>query len=224
MAHTHAIHAPPQTPAASPTHQLVNWAHAHTLASTPASIVDRAKMILLDGLGCALFGSHLPWSAAAVSAILEIESGSTCSLIGWPDVTLSPAGAALLNSTFIQGFGLDDWHAHAPLHSAALLIPSLFAAAEHVAQRDGVTFSGAQFLLAFTVGLEAGPRIGLGMGGAEMLHRGWHSGAVFGGPAAALAVSKLLELSPRQMEWALGHACTQAGGLMSSQFESMAKR
>ena len=49
-------------------------------------------------------------------------------------------------------------------------------------------------------------------------------GAIFGPAAAAVAVSKLLDLSPEQTEDAIGTACTQACGLMSAQFESMAKR
>ena len=49
-------------------------------------------------------------------------------------------------------------------------------------------------------------------------------GAVFGPPAAAAAVSKLLGLSPEEIEDAFGTACTQACGLTAARFESMAKR
>ena len=57
-----------------------------------------------------------------------------------------------------------------------------------------------------------------------MLTRGWHWGAVFGPSASAAAVCKLLGMPANQIEDALGIACTQAGGLMSAQFESMVKR
>lgn len=46
---------------------------------------------------------------------------------------------------------------------------------------------------------------------------------MFGPPAAAAAVSKQLGLSPRQIEDSFGTACTQSSGLMSAQFEAMAK-
>ena len=49
-------------------------------------------------------------------------------------------------------------------------------------------------------------------------------GAVVGPPTAAAAVSKFLRLSPRRIEDSLNTACTQACGLMSAQYESMAKR
>lgn len=138
---------------------------------------------------------------------------------------MGASAAALLKSTFIQAFGLDDWHITAPLHDASLLIPVLLAAAEHVYAREGRTITGESFLLAFIEGFEDGPWIGLGLGGAEALSSGWHSKAVFGGPAVAVAVSKLLLPSSRQqMEWSIGTACTQAGRLVPAQFGSMAKR
>ncbi|KAE8313953.1 hypothetical protein BDV41DRAFT_535555 [Aspergillus transmontanensis] len=62
------------------------------------------------------------------------------------------------------------------------------------------------------------------MYGADLLSRGWHSGPVFGSPAAAAASSKLLGLSPDDTESAVGIACTQAGGLMAAQYEGMVKR
>jgi aconitate decarboxylase len=128
--------------------------------------------------------------------------------------------AALLNSTFTQGFELDDWHSEAPLHSNSLILPALCAA---VSTLD-TPISGQDFLLAYIVGLEVGPRVGRALYGADVLTHGWHSGAVFGHSASAAAVYKLLVLSPGQVEDALGMACTQACGLMSAKFESEVKR
>ena len=57
----------------------------------------------------------------------------------------------MLNSSFIQGFELDDYHPLAPLHSNSLVMPAMFAAAPHV---DRV--SGARFLLGAILGYETG--------------------------------------------------------------------
>lgn len=205
------------------TGRMCNWAVDLELSQVPVHIQSRAKLIILDGIGCGLIGAHLRWSERAAKAIFDLEPPGSCSLIGWEN-RLGATAATLLNSTFIQGFEFDDWHLHAPVHNAALLLSALLAAGERVFVTDECHLSGEQFLLAMIVGLEVGPRIGLGLGGAEMLSRGWHSGAVFGGPAVAVAISKLLGLSPRRMEWAVGTASTQACGLMSAQFESMTKR
>ena len=205
------------------TKQLIDWALKLRLSDIPEEVQHKAKLIVLDGVGCGLVGAHLPWSEKAAQAMFQIEPPGQCSLIGWEN-KMSALAATLMNSTFIQSFELDDWHPRAPLHSAALLLPALVAAIEHIQATDGRVISGESFLLATIIGFEVGPRIGSGLGGADMLSRGWHSGAVFGGPAVAIAVSKLLGLSPQQTEWALGTACTQAGGLMAAQYGSMAKR
>ena len=81
-----------------------------------------------------------------------------------------------------------------------------------------------EFLLALIVGLEVGPRVGNALDGGYLLTSGWHSGPVYGHPAAAAAVSKLWKLSPLQTEEAIGIASTQAGGLMSAQYGGMVKR
>lgn len=196
-----------------------------SLDKVPTVVQTRAKYIILDGLACLLVGSHLPWSSKAVRAFLAFEppgSGS-CNIYGW-NCKISPPSAALLNSTFIQGFELDDWHSEAPLHSNALLLPSLLATAEHEAAVDTRIISGQDFLLAAIIGFEVGPRVGLGLWGGHILSAGWHSGAVFGPAAVAGAVAKMLDLSTSQIEDALGIACTQACGLMSAQFGSEVKR
>lgn len=133
--------------------------------------------------------------------------------------------AALLNSTFIQGFELDDWHSDAPLHSNSIILPALFAATEQISNlKSGHTVSGKDLLLGTIVGYEVGPRVGLALYGGHILTMGWHSGAVFGPSAAAASVSKLLKLPANSIEDALGIACTQACGLMSAQYESDVKR
>src|SRR6202161_3283279 len=125
----------------------------------------------------------------------------------------------MLNSSFIQGLELDDYHPLAPLHSNSLVIPAMLAAAPHVGR-----VSGADFLLGAILGYETGPRVGQALHGLEMISRGWHSGVVFGTHSAAAAAGALYGLDAAGFEDALGMAGTQSCGLMSAQFESMVKR
>lgn len=216
------------------TGRLAYWIHDLDLAAVPDDIVTRAKHILLDGLGCALVASHLPWSETAAKGIFSMEpGGGPCTVFGWPSKKISPVGAATLNSAFVQGFELDDYHSRAPVHGVSAIAPALFAAAELIgAEITGLTsadskrspLDGKAFLTAFIVGLEVSPRIGAALHGGDLLSRGWHSGAIMGPGGAAAAVSSLLALTPRQTEWALGTASTQSAGLMSAQFGAMAKR
>ncbi|KAI4159496.1 MAG: hypothetical protein LQ342_006575 [Letrouitia transgressa] len=207
------------------TGKVCNWVEGIQLQQIPAAVKERAKLLILDGIACAIVGAKLPWSRLATDTISKVEGSGSCTVIGW-DKSMSPLNSALLNGSFIQGFELDDVHVDAPWHANSVILPALFAAAELWQQEQPSTtkISGASFLLSTIVGFEIGSRVGRALHGSEMLSRGWHSGAVFGPPAAAAAVSKLLDLSPGQIEDAFGTACTQACGLMSAQYESMGKR
>jgi 2-methylcitrate dehydratase PrpD len=201
-----------------PTGTLATWVAGLTLDAIPPEVVDRAKHLLLDGVGCALIGAQLPWSRVATRAVLDLEAGGDTVVIGTGQTT-SPAAAVVLNSTFIQGFELDDFHPIAPLHSASLILPALLSTAALLPAAGG-----AELLLAAIAGFEVGPRVGYALHGTQMLDRGWHSGPVFGTHAAAAAAGKLRGLTAAQLEDALGMAATQSAGLMAAQYEAMSKR
>jgi len=202
-----------------PTGKLAHWVYDLRYADIPPTVVDRAKYLLLDGIGCALIGAGLPWSRVATDAVLALEGDGNAVVIGTGLTTSAPA-SAVLNGTFIQGFELDDFHPLAPLHSCSLLIPALLS----TASTRSTPTTGAEFLLAAIAGFEVGPRVGYTLHGAQMLDRGWHSGAVFGTHSAAMASGKLRGLPPSRLEDALGLAGTQSAGLMAAQFEAMSKR
>jgi 2-methylcitrate dehydratase PrpD len=151
--------------------------------------------------------------------VCGLEGDGPAALIGTGRST-TPMAAALLNSSYIQGFELDDYHPVAPVHSACLVLPASLSAACAL----GGSVSGRDLLLGAIRGFEVGPRVGLALHGAQMLTRGWHSGPVFGGPAAAAAAGTILGLDEVGFEDALGLAATQACGLMAAQFGSMGKR
>jgi aconitate decarboxylase len=77
--------------------------------------------------------------------------------------------AALLNGTFIQGFELDDYHPYGPLHSEACVLPAVLGTAEKIGGIDGKCL-----LESAALGFEIGPRIGMAMGGLQLVTRGWH--------------------------------------------------
>ncbi len=208
------------TDPAGPTGRLATWVADLTLDDVPAAVIDRAKHLLLDGIGCALVGAQLPWSRIAAEAVLGLESPGDSVVIGTGRRTSAPA-AAVLNGTFIQGFELDDFHPLAPLHSCSLIIPALLST---VSTGPPGPATGADVLVAAIAGFEVGPRVGYTLHGTQMLDRGWHSGPVFGTHAAAMASGKLRGLAPAQLEDALGLAGTQSAGLMAAQFEAMSKR
>jgi 2-methylcitrate dehydratase PrpD len=48
---------------------LSAWLADLSLADVPQAVRERAKYLLLDGIGCALVGAKLPWSALAVETV-----------------------------------------------------------------------------------------------------------------------------------------------------------
>src|SRR6202167_4062650 len=202
-----------------PTGRLATWLGNTTPDDVPAPVREHAKHLLLDGIACALVGAQLPVSRIGVEGVTTLDDAGSALLIGWGGRTTSAPSAAMLNSSFIQGFELDDYHPLAPLHSNSLIMPAMLAAAPHVGR-----VSGARFLLGAILGYETGARVGQALGGLEMISRGWHSGVVFGTLSAAAYAGSLYGLDAAGFEDALGMAATQSCGLMSAQFESMGKR
>jgi aconitate decarboxylase len=200
-----------------PTGALCTWLGQARLEDVPLEVQQRALHLLLDGVACLLLSSHMEWSALGVEALTDFDRGGGF-MVAARDRSTSAFTAAVLNSSFIQSFELDDYFPPAPVHSNSIVVPAMMA----VIQDRPVT--GAEMLLATILGYEVGTRVGLSLHGPEMLTRGWHSGAVFGGPAAAASAGRLLGLTAAGFEDAIGISATQAAGLMSAQFESMVKR
>jgi aconitate decarboxylase len=183
----------------------------------PREVIDRIKLLILDSLGCAIYGVDLEWSRILMSTLSQLDSSIACGVWG-TSLRLSAPHAALVNGTLVQGFELDDVHRLGVLHVGAVTLPPLIAVAEI---RPGLT--GRDLLSSAVAGYEIGPRVGICMG-QEHIGQGWHSGATVGVFSAAAGASAGLRLSEGQTVHALGIAGTQSAGLMAAQYGSMVKR
>ena len=200
--------------------RLAEFAADLKLADVPADVVARAKSVILDGLGCGLFGANVKWTKIISDVVGELEpNGGPASIWGRGE-SASATSAALVNGTMIQGYELDDANP-ASIHSCAAVLPAVMAAAEFIGP-DKV--DGETLLTAIIVGFEVGPRVGLCMNGNKMLAKGWHSPGIFGPFPAAVSAARVLGLTSEQIYQALGIAGPQAAGLMATQFGSMVKR
>jgi 2-methylcitrate dehydratase PrpD len=200
------------------THGIAGFVSDLRYDDIPQNVLARIKLLILDSLGCAIFGAELPWSRILMTTLGQVDTTAGCTLWG-ASQKLSAPHAALVNGTLIQSFELDDVHRVGVLHVGAVTLPGLLAVAE---MRPG-TISGRDFLKAATAGYEIGPRVGMCMG-QEHIGQGWHSGATVGVFSAAAGAASALGLSTDQTVHALGIAGTQAAGLMAAQFGAMVKR
>jgi 2-methylcitrate dehydratase PrpD len=183
----------------------------------PESVRERGKLLILDSLGCAIYGAKLEWCRILQQTFGDLDASRTTSIWGTAQ-TLSSTNAALINGTQVQGFELDDVHRDGVLHCGAVVLPALIAVAE-----SHTPMSGRDFLTAAIAGYEIGPRVGRCMG-QEHIGQGWHSGATLGVFSAAAGSARGLKLDPEQTVHALGIAGTQAAGLMAAQYGAMVKR
>jgi aconitate decarboxylase len=183
----------------------------------PAEVRERLKLLILDALGCALYGADLEWCRILRQTLQTVDKAGECRVWGTSE-RLSAPHAALANGTQVQSFELDDLHRAGVLHVGAVVLPALIAVAE--TRRN---LSGREFLAAAAAGYETGPRVGLCMG-PEHIGQGWHSGATVGVFAAGAAAARGLRLDPGKTVHALGIAGTQSAGLMAAQYGAMVKR
>ncbi|MEX3933698.1 MmgE/PrpD family protein [Paraburkholderia phymatum] len=186
----------------------------------PDEVRARIKLLILDSLGCALFGSGLEWSRILSDTLASIDMTQGCNVWGMP-LKLSAPHAALVNGTMIQSFELDDVHRAGVLHVGAVTLPAVLAIAETLPA--DARMSGRDFLRACVAGYEVGPRVGMCMG-PEHIAQGWHSGATVGVFSAAAGAAAALRLDTAQTVHALGIGGTQSAGLMAAQFGAMVKR
>jgi aconitate decarboxylase len=183
----------------------------------PAEVRERLKLLILDSLGCAIYGAHLEWCRILRETLERLDQTRDASIWG-TDRRLSSAHAALVNGTQVQSFELDDVHREGVLHVGAVTLPAVIAVSESHAR-----CSGRDFLTAAAAGYEIGPRVGLCMG-PEHIGQGWHSGATVGVFAAAAGAARALALDIDKTVHALGIAGTQSSGLMAAQYGAMVKR
>jgi len=120
----------------------------------PTSVCGRLKLLILDALGCAIYGAQLQWCRILRETLQQCDKTQDASIWG-TDRKLSSAHAALVNGTQVQGFELDDVHREGILHVGAVTLPALVAMAEAHAQ-----LAGKDFITAALAGYEIGPRVG----------------------------------------------------------------
>lgn len=199
------------------TRKIAQFVSGLTYEKIPAEVRSRIKLLILDSLGCGIYGAIKPHSQLAVKGITAMDDSKLCGLWG-TSLRASAPHAALLNGTFVQGFELDDIHRKGAMHVGSTTLPAIVALTE---VRGGM--SGKRFLTAAVAGYEIGPRVGMTMG-PDHLGQGWHSGSTVGAFAGAAASAAALGLSEESTIDALGIAGTMASGIMAVQYGSMVKR
>ena len=186
--------------------KLAHFALTLSMDAVPPAVLTLAKEHFLDVLGIALASSRFDFGRAVLQGVRELGEGQQATAIG-SGVRLPAASAALVNGVLAHGLDFDDTHIGAIYHASAQAMAAALAAGQ--ANRA----SGQDVLLAFTVALEIGCRLGT-VGAPDFHHRGFHPTALCGTFAAAAAAGRLYQVDQQALVWSLGLCGSQAAGVL----------
>lgn len=196
---------------------LASFASRLQFTDLPIAVVNHAKLLALDAIGCCLYGSTLPWTRK-LTEMIKAEGGSSRATVLGAGFRTSVSQAVLANSTAGHAFESDDLHKASLFHPGSICFPVALACGE---SRGRV--AGKEIISSMVAGYEVGARVGMAatMG---LFFRGWHPQGTSGTFVSAASAANMLRLNEERTLHALGIAASQASGLMSAQEGAMVKR
>src|SRR5262249_10604305 len=167
-----------------------------------------ARRGVLDWIGCALAASRHPTIDMLVAVLKETGGRRQATVLGRA-LRLGLLDAPLANRPMGHLVGFDD-----PPMGGAVLPPTSPGLPAPFALAERTPVSGAELMLAYAVGFEAGGRSGRT---APAHHkRGWHLTGTLGSMAAGVACGRLLGLDAQRLTYTMGIAATQAAGMQQN--------
>lgn len=188
----------------------------------PSDVIQLARGFILDGLGVALAGSTDECARIVQRQIRQMGGSAECSVLG-TSVLAPAAKAALANGVAGHAMDYDDTQLSTSKEAVYGLLTHpttpVLAAVLTLGQKEKIT--GAEFLLAYVLGVEVECRIADAIN-PRHYQSGFHSTATMGGLGAAVAAGKILRLKEPQLLATLGIAASMASGLREN-FGTMTK-
>ena len=195
-----AVSALPDAPdRSSPTLDLVAYARDSRFEKLPEPVVDGAKRVILDILGCMILGTTLP-PGEVMWRYVDSAAGAGPSTIAGRGTGVTAAYAALANGTAAHADEL-DCSIRTGGHPSALSVAAALAAGEAAGA------SGRELINAVVLSLDIGTRIFMAMGRRKtwLATHHLHSSVCFA-LGAALAAGRVLDLGPDELQYAMAIA------------------
>ena len=190
-------------------HRLAALAHAIRYEDLPAGVVDYAKTLILDSLGCLLGGFGSEPASAVRRMATELGGHPVATIIGATERT-SPALAAFCNGAALRFLDFNDACSFRDAAHPSGNLPPLLAVAESRA------LSGRDLLAALVAAYEIHLRLCEFAGAPSLAARGWHNTTNLQISAAAGA-SRLMGDDPRITAQAIAIAATHGNTLAQIQ-------
>ena len=184
------------TEQASPARALAEFAAGLCYEDIPTPVLDLAKLLILDALGCGLAATRYEFAKATLAGAHALGGDGTCAVIG-NAARLPLRDAALVNGVLLHGLDFDDSNFLGILHPTVACLP----AALGVGQTRGA--SGRELLTAYVAGMETAIRIGAAARGI-FHHIGFHATGLVAHFSSAIVAGKLMGLDAAQLISAQG--------------------
>ncbi|MBB6414416.1 MmgE/PrpD family protein [Mesorhizobium sangaii] len=178
------------------TRDVANMVANLTYDELPAHVCDKAKLLVLDHVGCMIAGSTTRGAHQMTPYLGRIDSGGPSTVFG-TSLRFHPANAAHANAHGVSMLSLDDSYILFG-HPGASIIPAALAVAEDVGS------SGKELITAIVGGYEMSLRLGTAMRPSEDRDRqvkGYATWQIFG---ACTAASLLYRFTATQIVDAYG--------------------
>ncbi|MSO65714.1 MAG: MmgE/PrpD family protein [Alphaproteobacteria bacterium] len=196
--------AQPKRPNALVSERLAAFARTLSFDQLPASVVERAKLSILDCLGIGLASTTFDFGQKTIAAVQAMAGPGPSPVIGTA-ISLPQRDAVLVNGTLIHGLDFDDTHADSVVHCSASAVPVVLACA----LQNRAT--GREAMTAYVIAVEADARIGMGANGG-FHQQGYHPTGLVGAFGCALAAGRLMQLGERELVHAQGITLSMASG------------
>ena len=179
------------------TDQLTEFIEELDYDKLPGDVVDMAKKVFLDFLGCTIYGYHSD-SSQILLRYLRNQGGSPEASIVITGERTTCSNTVLAHGTMASSTELDDLQTRGhSCHAGEAVIPIVMGLAE----KDHK--SGKEAIVAIVVGYEASVRVGAAKT-SEATLKGISGPALSGVFGAAVAASKLYGLDKKSIGDALG--------------------
>lgn len=184
---------------------LANWTTTLDLNNVPEDTTHIARRCIIDTLGVAIAGSRMPTAMKIADNVEQEYRDGVCTILG-RERGATATGAALANGTAAHILDFDDTSYAGIIHGSTIILPALFAAAEHS------NSDGAGLLESFVAASEVTYACGLALTNRHYM-TGWWATGTLGAIGAAAGAGKLLGHTKDAVSAAISFAALQANGM-----------
>ena len=182
------------------------------LDQVPPAVIEKARLVILDGLANGIEGWNTPISREVRAFTRNLENPRRKATVWADGFHASHLDAVFANTTLIHSLLHDDSLPGTSTHGGSMILP----AALTLAEETGAT--GASALLAVIVGYDVQGRMGcMYKVAGPVVEKGHRGSPIFGPIAAAAAAAIVLGLDGERFAAAINLASNFSGGLLECQ-------